>query len=59
MTLSTGDNAKLTKKLNEGFKRRVCWNKYKVTDNKVLDITVANREKHIRELLGSIYQGVK
>ena len=29
VTLSTKDNAKLTKQLNEGFKRSVYWNKYK------------------------------
>ena len=29
VTLSTEDNVKLTKKLNEGFKRPVYWNKYK------------------------------
>ena len=48
VTLSTEDNAKLTKHLSEGFKRPVYWNKYKVTDNKVVDITDANAEKHIR-----------
>ena len=34
VTLSIEDNAKLTKLLNEGFKRSVYWNKYKVTLNK-------------------------
>ena len=29
VTLSTKDNVKLTKQLNEGFKRRVSWNEYK------------------------------
>ena len=59
VTLSTEDNAKLTKQLSEGFKRPVYWNKYKVIDNKVVEITDANAEKHIRELLDSSYQGVK
>ena len=30
VTLKTEDNAKLSKLLNEGFKRSVYWNKYKV-----------------------------
>ena len=53
--LSREDNAKLAKQLNEGFKRPVYWNKYKVIDNKVLEITDANAEKHIRKLLDSSY----
>ena len=59
VTLSTEDNAKLKKQFSEGFKRPVYWNKYKVTDNKVAEITDANAEKHIRELLDSSYPGVK
>ena len=34
VTLSIEGNAKLTKLLNEGFKRSVYWNKYKVISNK-------------------------
>ena len=34
VTLSTEDNAKLSKLLNEGFKRPVCWNKYKTIPKK-------------------------
>ena len=45
--------------MNGGFKRPVYWNKYKVIDNKVVEIAAANAEKHIRELLDSSYQGVK
>ena len=45
VTLSTDDSAKLTK-LSEGFKIPVYWNKYKIIDNKVVDIA-ANAEKHI------------
>ena len=45
--------------LSKWFKRSVYWNKYKNTDNKVVDITNANAEKHIRNLLDSSYQGVK
>ena len=59
VTLSAQDNAWLAKQLDEGFKRFVYWNKYKVTDNKIVDIARANEEKPIRELLDSSYQGVK
>ena len=58
VTLSTEDNAKLSKLLIEGCKGPVYWNKYKVTDNKVVEITDGNAEKHIRELFDSSYQGV-
>ena len=34
VTLSTEDNAKLSKLLSEGFKRPVYWNKYKIIPNK-------------------------
>ena len=54
VTLSIEDNAKLTKLSNEGFKRSVYWNKYKVIPNKTY-----NRDNYIRELLDSSYQGVK
>ena len=57
--LSTEDNIKLVKQLNEGFKRLLYWNKYKVIDNKVIEIAAANAEKHIRELFDSSYEGVK
>ena len=33
VTLSAEDNVTLVKQLNEGFKRPIYWNKYKVTDN--------------------------
>ena len=59
VTLSAEDNVKLVKQLNEGFKRPVYWNKYKVTHNKVVEIAAANAEKHIRELLDSSYEGFK
>ena len=59
VTLSAEDNVKLVKQLNEGFKRPVYWNKYKVIDNKVVEIAAANAEKHIRELLDSSYQELK
>ena len=55
VTLSREDNANLAKQLNEGFKRHVYWNKYKVIDNKIVEITDANAEKHIIELLDSSY----
>ena len=60
VTLSAEDNAKLSKLLSEGFKNSVCWNKYKVVDNKVVQIAAQNEEKHIRErLFDASYQGVK
>ena len=34
-TLSTKDNAKLSKLLTEGFKRSVYWNEYKVIPEKI------------------------
>ena len=33
VTLSSKDNVKLTKQLNEGFKRPVYWNKHKTKQN--------------------------
>ena len=45
VTLSIEDKAKSTKQLNEGFR--------------VVNITAANQEKYIRELLDSSHQGVK
>ena len=36
VTLSTEDNAKLSKLLSDGFKRSLYWNKYKVIDTKVV-----------------------
>ena len=59
VTLSAEDNAKLSKLLDQGFKRSIHWNKYKVIDNKVVEIAANNEEKYIRELLDSSYQGVK
>ena len=54
VTLSTEDNARLTKLLSKGFKSSVYWNKYKVIPNKAY-----NRHDYIRELLDTSYQGVK
>ena len=51
VTLSTEDNAKLSKLLTEG---PVYWNKYKTIPNKTY-----NENDNIRELLDSSYQGVK
>ena len=58
-TLSIEDNAKLSKLLGKGFKRSIYWNKYKVIDNRAVEIADNNEEKYIRELLDSSYQGVK
>ena len=59
VTLPAEDNAKLSKLLDEGFKKSIYWNKYKVTDNKIVEIAANNEERYIRELLDSSYQGVK
>ena len=59
VTLSIEDNSKLSKLLNEGFKRQIYWNEYKVTPNKIVEIAAINEEKYIRELLDSSCQGVK
>ena len=53
VTLSAEDNAKLSKLLTERFKRRVYWNKYKITPSKTYD------EDDQRELSDSSHQGVK
>ena len=59
VTLSIEDNSKLSKLLNEGFKRPIYWNECKVTPNKIVEIAAVNEEKYIRELLDSSCQGVK
>ena len=58
VTLSVEHNLKLSKLLSEGFKRPIYWNEYKVTPNKITEITANNDIKYIRELLGSSCQGV-
>ena len=57
-TLSVEENSKLTKLLNEGFKRPIHWNEYKVTPNKIAEIGAVNDKKYIRELFDSSCQGV-
>ena len=37
----------------------VYWKKFKVIDNKKVEITNANDKEHITQLLDSSYQGVK
>ena len=59
VTLSIEDNAKLSKILNERFKRPIYCNEYKVTPNKIIEIDDVNEGKYIRELLNSSCQGVK
>ena len=59
VTLSIEDNSKLSRLLNEGFKRPIYWNEYKVTPNKIVELATVNDEKYIRELLDSSCQGVK
>ena len=59
VTLSIEDNSKLTKLLNEGFKRPIYWNEYKVDPYKVIELPAVNDVKYIRELLDSSCQGAK
>ena len=59
VTLSIEDNSKLTKLLNEVFKRPIYWNQYKVTPNKTVELAAVNDVKYIRELLNSSCHGVK
>ena len=49
---------KLSKLLNEGFKRSIYWNEYKVTPNKIIEIAANNDIKYIRELLDSSCQSI-
>ena len=51
VTLRIEDNAKLSKLLNEGLKRSVYWNKYKV-------IFKNYNNDHIRERIDASFQGV-
>ena len=44
VTLSVEDNSKLSKLLNERFKRPIYWNEYKVTPNKIVEIAAINEE---------------
>ena len=55
VTLSSEDNAKLSKLLSEGFKRPIYWNEYKVTPNKTVEIAAVNEEKYMRELFVFAY----
>ena len=57
--MSIEDNSKLTKLLNERFKRTIYWNGYKVIPNKVVEIAAVNDVKYISQLLDSSWQGVK
>ena len=59
VTLSIEGNSKFIKLLNEGFKRPIDWNEYKVTPNKTVELAVVSDVKYIRELIDSSCQGVK
>ena len=59
VTLSVEDNSKLRKLLNEGLKRPIYWNEYKVIPNKVAELAAVNDVKYIRELLDLSCQSVK
>ena len=51
VTLQTEDNAKLSKLLNDGFKRSIYWNKYKI-------VFKDYNNEYIRERLDASFQGV-
>ena len=51
VTLLVEYNSKLSQQLNEGLKRSIYWNEYKVTPNKIIEIAANNDIKYIRELL--------
>ena len=53
VTLSTEDNAKLSKSLTEGFKRSVYWNEYKVIPEEIYNANV-----NIRKLIDPSWQGI-
>ena len=53
VTLSIEDNSKLTKLLNEEFKRPIYCNEYKVISNKTVELATVNDVKYLRELLDS------
>ena len=57
VTLLTQENVKLTKQLNDGFKRFVYWDKYKIIPNKKEEPPNNNDPAYIRELLDASYQG--
>ena len=54
VTLSTKDNVNLTKQLNEGFKRSVYWNGYKLK----IETKAADNNNITRFLLDASFQGV-
>ena len=54
VTLSTKDNENLTKQLDEGFKRSVCWNEYKSK----IETKTAHDNNVIRFPLYASFQGV-
>ena len=58
VTLSVEDNSKLTKLLNEGFKRPIHWNEYKVTPNKIVEIADAKENyliQVVKELIDYLF----
>ena len=55
VTLSTKDNVKFTKQLNEGFKRSAYWNQHK-TQMKSRNLNSINP---LRIILDASFQGVK
>ena len=54
VTILSRDNVNLTKQLNEGFKRSVCWNEYKSK----IETKEADANNLTRFLLDAFFQGV-
>ena len=48
--LSTKDNAKLAKQLNDGFKRSVYWNKYQTMPAKIINTKTNIEKKNLMHL---------
>ena len=49
----------MSKLLKEGFKRPICWNEYKVTPNKIVEIAAVNEEKYIKNYLIEVVKELK
>ena len=54
ITLSTKNNANLTKQLSDGFKRSVYWNSYQTIPANIIE-----NGKNIYKLLSASFQGIK
>ena len=59
VTLSVEDNSTLSKLLNEGFKRPIYWNQYKITPNKIVKIVAVNEENTYENYLIQVVKELK